>query len=92
MRTPSSVVSAGGGYAYCVPSHTYLLSGFDRNNQTVEITDSIYGKTTYSINTVKNLFNKTNKQAVVLMTANQVSSIMKGEDGVYSPADLKTGN
>lgn len=88
-----SIIASSGKYNFYTNTHTVVLSGFDRKNNRVYLTDSINGKVYYDIDRVKSIFVKQNAQAVVIISNNDANAWANGEDVDYKGAkDLAIPN
>lgn len=71
------------GYSVYWYSHSVLITGFDSDEGIVYVADSINGACYYSIDIVKDIYEKQNKQAFVMISQEELDKWIQGQDWSY---------
>lgn len=73
MSSLGGVLATSGQYYFYENSHSAVIEGFDKTLHKIYMSDPIYGHAEYSESVVKNIYNLQNKQAIVIVTQEELN-------------------
>ena len=71
INNRNPVIAKVRGVPYIYPSHTIVISGYDRTTKKIHLTDSISGKRLVDYKTANKLYNKTGMKSFILRKENE---------------------
>lgn len=80
MEQPGEIKGGCQGYNFHINEHSLLLTGFNRENNTVDVCCSLAGKVSYSKSQVEEVWKTIGKQAVVIVKDSEVEQWKGGND------------